>query len=225
MPTRLRLAIALTAAALSLALQAQALTIADDLAAVKAAVGQQDFPTAWQHCHAILNAADARDAATLTGPDLYAIGIAHYYLVAEALDKALAAGGLDAEQAQFAQDMRDHIMAPPLKVKLIGHGERVDLQQHLVPGKTTIFDFASDYCQPCLLLAPVLEELAASRADIAVVKVDINRPGVQGIDWRSPVARQFNLHSIPHLKIFGPDGALLAEGPEAMAMLQEWTNQ
>jgi len=51
-------------------------------------------------------------------------------------------------------------------------------------------------------IAPKLAELHKSRDDIAVVKVDINRPGVKGIDWSSPVAQQYKLHSIPHFKIF-----------------------
>jgi len=80
-----------------------------------------------------------------------------------------------------------------------------------VPGKTTVFDFTSEYCPPCCGYAEPLHKLHADRADIAVVKVDINRPGVKGIDWKSPVAKQFALHSIPHFKVYGPDGKLIAE--------------
>jgi hypothetical protein len=46
-------------------------------------------------------------------------------------------------------------------------------------------------------------------------RIDINRPGVVGIDWTSPLARQYALQSIPHLVIYGPDKRLIAEGDTA----------
>jgi thiol-disulfide isomerase/thioredoxin len=101
--------------------------------------------------------------------------------------------------------------AKPLHVS---KGAPVKLTDYLVPGKTVVFDFYSDYCPPCVRVAPALEKLHASRADVIVVKVDINRPGIKGIDWKSPVAQQYRLNSIPHFKVYGPDGKLQAEdGP------------
>ena len=94
---------------------------------------------------------------------------------------------------------------------IVSHGETVNLADYVVPGKTTVFDFTSKYCGPCQAYNEPLHDLHARRADVAVVKVDINRPDVNGIDWQSPVARQFNLHSIPHFKVYGPDGKLRAE--------------
>ena len=94
----------------------------------------------------------------------------------------------------------------------IAMGETIDLADYLVPGKTTVFDFFSDYCPDCRALAPQMTKLHATRDDVAVVEVDINRPGVKRIDWKSPVARQYDLHSIPYFKIFGPDGKLQLEG-------------
>jgi thiol-disulfide isomerase/thioredoxin len=94
-------------------------------------------------------------------------------------------------------------------------GDPINLADYLVPGKTTIFDFYSDYCPPCMRIAPRMEKLHETRDDVAVVKVNINRPDIKGIDWDSPVARQYGLQSIPHFKIFSPDGKLVAEGDEA----------
>lgn len=108
------------------------------------------------------------------------------------------------------------------KPALVSHGEEVSLADLAVPGKTTVFDFTSEYCPPCRAIAPKLDKLHADRADIAVVKVDINRPGIKGIDWKSPVARQYALRSIPHFKVFGPDGTMVAEGDEARAMVGKW---
>lgn len=93
----------------------------------------------------------------------------------------------------------------------ISQGKEVALADYLVPGKTVVFDFTSPYCGPCRAYSQPLDDLHAKRGDIVVVKVDINRPEVRGIDWQSPVARQYDLHSIPHFKVYGPDGKLLGE--------------
>jgi thiol-disulfide isomerase/thioredoxin len=93
----------------------------------------------------------------------------------------------------------------------IAFGQEVDLADYLVPGKTTVFDFTSEYCPPCRAYDQPLVRLHQQRDDIAVVKVDINRPGVKKIDWSSPVAKQYGMDSIPRFKIFGPDGKLLHE--------------
>lgn len=93
----------------------------------------------------------------------------------------------------------------------IAQGREVDLKDFLVPGKITVFDFTSEYCPPCRGYAEPLLKLHQSRADIAVVKVDINRPGYHMIDWDSPVAKQYGIHAIPYFKIFGPDGKVIAE--------------
>ncbi|HEY4302662.1 MAG TPA: thioredoxin family protein [Candidatus Didemnitutus sp.] len=106
-------------------------------------------------------------------------------------------------------------------VAQVSQGKEIQLSDYVVPGKTTIFDFSSDYCGPCRTYTDPLANLHAKRSDVAVVRVDINRPGVRGIDWKSPVAREFSLESIPHFKVYGPDGKLKAEdGPESSAARQ-----
>ena len=93
----------------------------------------------------------------------------------------------------------------------VSQGRKINLADHLVAGKTTIVDFTSKYCGPCQFYNEPLAKLHARNADVAVVKVDINRPEAKTIDWKSPVAGQFNLQSIPHFKVYGPDGKLIAE--------------
>jgi len=105
---------------------------------------------------------------------------------------------------------------------VISHGAKVTLTDNLVAGKITIFDFYSKYCPPCVRFSPLLDKLHAKRDDLAVVKVDINRAGIKGIDWKSPVAQQYNLNSIPHIKIYGADGKLMAEGDKARSMALKW---
>lgn len=94
---------------------------------------------------------------------------------------------------------------------VVSHGETIKLTDYLVPGKTTVFDFSSKYCPPCQAYNEPLEQVHAQRADVAVVKVDINRPEAKTIDWKSPVAQQFGLEMVPHFKVYGPDGKLVAE--------------
>lgn len=94
-------------------------------------------------------------------------------------------------------------------------GEEVDIEKLLLPGKTTIFDFYSEYCPPCRKISPALAKLASIRKDIVVVKININRKGVQGIDWSSPVAIQYQLRSIPYFIIYDSTGYRTGEGEDA----------
>jgi thiol-disulfide isomerase/thioredoxin len=117
---------------------------------------------------------------------------------------------------------KDAAPAKPAKPLHVSKGAEIKLADYIVRGKTTVFDFYSDYCPPCVRVAPALEKLHRTRDDIVVVKVDINRPGQKGIDWHSPVARQFRLQSIPHFKVFGPDGKLRAEDSKASELVHGW---
>jgi thiol-disulfide isomerase/thioredoxin len=106
----------------------------------------------------------------------------------------------------------------------ISFGARVKLSDYLVPGKTTVFDFYSTYCPTCMALKPGIERLHATREDIAVVLVNINRPGFRGIDWDSPVSKQYDLPSTPQFKVYDPEGKLEAEGKPAYKMVTGWIN-
>jgi thiol-disulfide isomerase/thioredoxin len=171
----------------------------------------------------------------LTSADLWAVGMARYYLGIQSLEQALQMGGLaDADTARAQQliqqawtkPMEQTCNAPlPDKVRTIGHGATIDMSAYLVPGKTTIVDFYSEYCTPCRQLGPHIEALVKGRDDLMLVKVDLNRPGHVGIDWQSPVAQQFHLDGIPHLKIYGPDGKLQSEGEPALNQVLDWGGQ
>jgi thiol-disulfide isomerase/thioredoxin len=108
------------------------------------------------------------------------------------------------------------------KPAIIAHGERVELGDHVVEGEITVFDFTSEYCGPCRQIDPWIERLHEEREGVSVVKVDINRPDVRGIDWGSPVARQYRLNSIPAFKVFDAEGKLMAEGPAAQQLVWSW---
>lgn len=103
----------------------------------------------------------------------------------------------------------------------ISHGKTVNLADYLVPGKTTVFDFTSKHCGPCQTYNEPLAQLHTQRDDIAVVKVDINRPEVKKIDWQSPVALQYNMNGLPHFKVYGPDGKLIVEGRKGRSFVDK----
>lgn len=91
-------------------------------------------------------------------------------------------------------------------VATITRGSEVDLEQHLVPGKMVLFDFYAEWCGPCRALEPKLKRLAERHADsLALRKLDI-------VDWSSPVSRQYGISSVPHLKLYGPGGEVIAQG-------------
>lgn len=104
-------------------------------------------------------------------------------------------------------------------------GEEINIKEYLQPGKTNIVDFYSDYCQPCRMISPLLFKLDRKREDIVVIKVDINRPGIKRIDWGSPLARQFALSAIPHIKIYDGSGKLKLEGMEALNRIGQLLQQ
>ncbi|HEV8700228.1 MAG TPA: thioredoxin family protein [Candidatus Polarisedimenticolia bacterium] len=91
-------------------------------------------------------------------------------------------------------------------VRIIAHGERVDLERHTVPGKYTVFDFYAVWCPPCRALSPALEKLAARNpGTLAIRKVDI-------VDWTMPVAEQHGIEELPFLVLFDKAGNRLADG-------------
>jgi thiol-disulfide isomerase/thioredoxin len=100
-------------------------------------------------------------------------------------------------------------------VERIAHGKEVNLRNYVVPGRTTIFEFTSDFDSTCRALAPALHKLHEQRDDVVVVEVDLNRPNVSGVDWHSPVAEQYMITAIPAFKIYGNDTKLQLEGEKA----------
>ncbi len=55
-----------------------------------------------------------------------------------------------------------------------------------------------------MALAPKLQQITQMRRDVAVRTVDINRPGVQGVDWQSLIAQDLELQTVPFFIIYDP---------------------
>ncbi len=60
-------------------------------------------------------------------------------------------------------------------------------------GKVLV-DFYADWCGPCRMIGPILDEIAEERKDVKIVKVDVDNFG--------SLAQLFNVFSIPTLKLF-----------------------
>ena len=60
--------------------------------------------------------------------------------------------------------------------------------------KLVVVDFFAEWCMPCLMLAPVIEELAEQMPDIKFVKLNT--------DENRELASKFRISSIPCLIIF-----------------------
>jgi thioredoxin 1 len=86
--------------------------------------------------------------------------------------------------------------------EVISHGEQVDINRYLALGNVTVVDFYADWCGPCRRLSPRLEQMAQTDSEVALRKIDIVRPG-------TPVAQQFNIHSIPQVNVYNRGGGLV----------------
>ena len=55
-------------------------------------------------------------------------------------------------------------------------------------------DFYADWCGPCRMLAPVLQDISSERSNVKIVKVNV--------DEAEKVAQRFGIMSIPTLMVF-----------------------
>lgn len=103
-------------------------------------------------------------------------------------------------------------------------GKEAKIKNSIVYGKYTVMDFSSEHCPSCVELKPMLQRLLETRHDIVVRCFDVDRKGAEHIDWQSPLIKQYNIGSLPHLKIFNEKGNLVAEGKSAKEQIIQAIN-
>lgn len=64
----------------------------------------------------------------------------------------------------------------------------------LTKDEVVLVDFFATWCGPCKMIAPVLEDIASSRDDIKIVKIDV--------DQHQDLAMRYGVMSIPTLILF-----------------------
>ena len=97
-------------------------------------------------------------------------------------------------------------------------GAEVNISKLIVRGKITVVDFFAEWCGPCRAIAPFLEQLPKQDPGVVVRKVDI-------VKWGTPVCVQFNINSIPNMRVYDGAGNQVGEPTSSPQQLNSLIKQ
>lgn len=88
----------------------------------------------------------------------------------------------------------------------------------LINKDIVLVDFFANWCGPCRMLSPIIDEIAEDRNDFDIVKVDV--------DQNPNLAQQYGVMSIPTLMIFKKGKVVdIKNGFIPKEMLVDWINE
>ena len=87
--------------------------------------------------------------------------------------------------------------------------------QNAIANGTALVDFYADWCGPCRMVSPIVDEIAEERSDITVGKVNV--------DDENGLAMKYGVMSIPTLIVFqdGKEKARIVGARPKAAILAE----
>ncbi|MDQ6711472.1 MAG: thioredoxin [Candidatus Dormibacteraeota bacterium] len=99
-------------------------------------------------------------------------------------------------------------MSKPVHVTTASFEEQV-----LLSDQPVIVDFYADWCGPCKMLAPLLDQIGNEHADVKIAKVNIDEEPV--------LAERYRIRGIPYVAMFR-DGKIAKQviGYQPKAMLE-----
>ena len=74
------------------------------------------------------------------------------------------------------------------------NGTLDELQDLISSNKKVVLDFHAEWCGPCKMVAPILEEIDQNNEDVTIVKIDI--------DVREDLKNIYGIMSVPTMYFF-----------------------